>query len=190
MEAHEAFERFEHSHEAGAGHGPHRLNAFARRAAILVALLAALLAISELQANEAVKETIVEQGKANDASAKYDATEVKLFQHESELFQLELAMVESSKGRKVEQRQATLQQRTEAELKPALAAAQADAGRHERAHNHADDRHATYEYAVAGFQVAIVLASVAILIGAAWLLGVGALIGLVGLVLLIDGLLA
>jgi hypothetical protein len=174
-------ERLEHTTHAAPG--------FARRAAAGVAVLAALLAISELLANEAVKETIVEQTKAADVNAKRDANEVKIFQHESELFQIRLAEKESPRGHAAEQRAAKLEQRSEQQLKPMAARLESEAARHERAHNRADNRHATYEYAVVMLQVAIVLGSVAIIIGAAWLLATGGALGAIGLLLLLDGLL-
>ena len=76
MKAHEAFERFENVAEgdrradAGVGH-------LARHAAVVVAVLAALLAVSTFLSNEAVKDVITGETKAADTSARLEANNVK-----------------------------------------------------------------------------------------------------------------
>ncbi len=57
VEAHEAFERFEHA-QHGAGEG-----GLTTQAALLVAILAGFLAVATFKANEAVKDAIQTQTK-------------------------------------------------------------------------------------------------------------------------------
>ena len=72
METRELLERVEHGEEA-AQEG----EAFGRRAAVLVSILAALLAISSLAGNRSATEAILSQEKASDTYNEYQANSLK-----------------------------------------------------------------------------------------------------------------
>ena len=132
MAAAEAVER--HERVAHVTVGP-----LARRAALLVAILAAFLAVSEVLGENAVKSIVT--------------TETQLVAHEL-----------AGRHENIDKAEAKLESR-------------------ETAHHH-------YEFATVFLQVGIVLASVAALIGVAYLLYLGGLLGLAGLAFLIAGILA
>ena len=75
MEARKSLERA----EAIEGGPEHILDPFARRVAVMIAVLAGLLAISTLLSNEAVKETINNQTRAAFASALAETNAIKAF---------------------------------------------------------------------------------------------------------------
>ncbi len=135
MSAHEAIER--HDHQIG-----HlQLGALARRAALVVALLAALLAFSEMLAESKVKTSLSSEARLVDVNVR--------------------AALGHTSPRGVDE-----------------LAAKRDA---------ASDAHVRYEIATVILQVGIVLASVAVITSAGWLLGMGALAGFAGgLVLLLT----
>ena len=69
MEPHEAQEQHHHLEETA--------HAFGRTAALMVAVLAAILAIATVSANNAMTHTILDQGKASDTYAEYQANSFK-----------------------------------------------------------------------------------------------------------------
>src|SRR5262245_29381532 len=79
MEAHEALER-SHTAQEAAEH-PER---FPRRAAVLVSVLAALLAIASLAGNRATTEALLSQQQASDAWNEFQANSLKRHINEGE----------------------------------------------------------------------------------------------------------
>src|SRR6201992_3507252 len=74
MEAHRSVERFETGHRT---HGQLETPGFARQAALVVAVLAALLAIATFLSNESVKEVITGETHRADTSARLESNQVK-----------------------------------------------------------------------------------------------------------------
>src|SRR3954451_425418 len=162
MEAREAFERYERSHHA-AGQGGTEPS-FTMRAAVSVAVLAAFLAIATFLVNEAVKEAIQNETKAAHADSQFTS-----FQTESEVALLDGAILRSLSVSNDGGVAATskagadeLDKHTE-EFDQAAAGLKAEASDAQDEVDHANDKHLTYELAVVGLQIAIVLASVSII---------------------------
>jgi hypothetical protein len=186
MEAREAFERFERSHQASGGRGDER---FTTRAALTVAVLAAFLAIATFLVNEAVKDAIQNETKAAEADSQYTS-----FQTQSELALLDGAVLRSlsvSSDRGV----AAASKAGADELdKHTNEFDQASKTLHEEAAdartevNDANDKHLIYELAVVALQIGIVLASVSIIARRRFLLTGSWAIGVAGVVVLIVGI--
>jgi hypothetical protein len=154
MAAHEAMERHEHQSHAV------QLGSLGRRAALVVAVLAGVLALSEMLGESTVKKAITYETKVAGANARIETDEVKVALHR-------LAgnpAVEEASLR---------------HLVPKL----------EAKRDNASADHARYEASTVLLQVGIVVAGVSVLAAAGWLLGLGALAGLVGAVLLLTTLL-
>ncbi len=75
MEAHRSVERFEHGHRAD---GELDTPGFARQAALVVAVMAALLAIATFLSNEAVKEVITGETHRADTSSRLESNQLKI----------------------------------------------------------------------------------------------------------------
>jgi preprotein translocase subunit SecF len=181
MEAHEAVERFEHSH-----HASHEGGGFATQAALVVAVIAAFLAVATFKANEAVKETIQEQTKVSDTH----------FQDQTQLgrqieLQLDRALLSAIAINSPAQKQllaiGNQLDQTATSLDPVIKKLGSQAREQTRSVNHSNNQHLLFELAVVGLQIGIVLASVSIIVRRRWLLGGGALVAVAGVGLLIAG---
>jgi len=156
MAGHEAIERHEH--------GAHAVNLgpLGRRAALLVAMLAAVLAVSEMQGESMIKKAITSETKVAGLHARIETDEVKIA----------IDHLSGTSAPAIEER-----------------ALEKDVAKYEHRRDEASAAHTRYEYATVITQVGIVLASVSVIAGAAWLLGLGGLAGLAGLTLLLLTLL-
>src|ERR1700761_6179305 len=74
MEAHRSVERVEHGHRAT---GELATPGFARQAALVVAVMAALLAVATFLSNESVKEVITGETHRADASSRLESNQLK-----------------------------------------------------------------------------------------------------------------
>src|SRR3954447_18833653 len=111
MAAHEASHRFERIPRG-------ELDNFARTAAILVAVLAALLALATFLSNEAIKEAITGETKVADTTAVMEANEVKRNVAESNAQILRVVAVGSPLARGANAKAQALDARIENELAP------------------------------------------------------------------------
>jgi hypothetical protein len=181
MEAHEAVERFEHSH-----HASHEGGGFATQAALVVAVIAAFLAVATFKANEAVKDTIQEQTKIGDTHFQ-DQTQ-RSRQIELQLDRALLSAI-ATNSPAAKQLLAIGDQldHTATSLGPVINHYVERAREQARSVTHSNDQHLLFELAVVGLQIGIVLASVSIIVRRRWLLGGGAMMGLVGVGILIAG---
>jgi hypothetical protein len=186
MEAHEAFERFEKSHEHS-GHGggvP-----FASQAALAVAILAAFLAVATFLANEAIKEAIQGQTKVADASSKIQSADTQ-----SEVAHLNAAVIFSlaaqggAPAKDLNKIGTDLEKQTKTQIDPLSEEATKERGKEHKSVSHANDQHLRYELAEVGLQIGIVLASVSIIARRRWLLWGGGAMGTIGVVILGIGL--
>jgi hypothetical protein len=175
-------ERFERSEELAEAR-----ERFSRHAAILVAFLAALLAVSALLANNAVKDTILDQAKATDAFNELEANSLKkhITNNDAALLKtLATGKARASAGAQAKALKAAVAAKYAPNEAKLLPKAQEFAKKSDDAERH----HKGFELAEAAFQIAIVLTSVAIVARAAMLLFLASGLGIVGIVLLIDGL--
>jgi hypothetical protein len=187
MEAHKAFDRFERSHHASAQHGNEP--SFTTRAALTVAVMAALLAVATFLVNEAVKEAIQNETKAAAADSQFTS-----FQTQSEVARLDGAVLRSlsvSSDRAVATTSKAgvdeLDKHTD-EFDQAATALHQEAAHARDEVDHANDKHLIYELAVVGLQIGIVLASVSIIARRRFLLTGSWAIGVAGMVVLIVGI--
>ncbi len=182
MESQEAMERFEQSEAAA-----ERREQFARRAALMVAVLAALLAIATLSANTASEETILGQAKATDTYNEYQANSLKSHLNSNDAQTLMLlaadgpqAAAAKAQAEKLLQANRDKYDKQKSELLPR-------AQGFERERDVAEAKHRLFQLGEAGFQLGIVLASVAIVTRLLLVLAVGGISGLAGLFFLLDG---
>src|ERR1700742_739341 len=76
MEAHRSVERFEQGNRAGGGELD--TPSFARQAALVVAVMAALLAVATFLSNESVKEVITGETNRADTSSRLESNQLKI----------------------------------------------------------------------------------------------------------------
>ena len=182
---HGAIERYERATEE-----PHTLVGLARRAALVVVVLAGVLAVATLLSNEAVKETVLAQSRATRAAAVLETNDIKVFVNRTSARQLELLAEGSAtrRGAAAERHAAALDRRAATELAPRarLLAAQERRDEHEQARY--NDRHFRFELSTVALEIGIVLASAAVLTQVRWVLIAGGVVGAVGTGLLISGI--
>ncbi len=160
----------------------------AKAAAIIIAIMAATLAIADLNVHHAMKTVIsAENAYGNDRTTldAIDNHRVVLENQNTVLEVLSLRM--PNLADQVSRKEAA----NRAEMK--RLAAQEEAKRKSIAHHveegqAADDEYSVLEIAVGILQIGIVLASVSIVAGALWLLLGGAAAGAIGLALVVYGL--
>jgi type II secretory pathway component PulF len=187
MEAHEAYERFEHTHhhaaEDNGGGVP-----FASQAALVVAVLAAFLAVATFKANEVVKDAIQEQTQLSDTHFETQtqiSRQVELQLNNAVLNAISITTAPAAR-KELEQAAETLGN-TSDKLDPVIKELEKTAGEQQRSVKHNNNQHLLYELAVVGLQIGIVLASVSIIVRRRWLLYGGGIAGLVGVGVLIVG---
>ncbi len=182
MEAREALERQHLTEEAA--EAPQR---FGRHAAVLVSILAALLAIAAIAANRAMTEALLSQQKASDAWNEFQANSLKRHINEETAALLRLLATGGPREAEAEQRAAALEADATTKYRPSQDRLQQEAHALEHERDLAERRHRRFEVAEAGFQLAIVLSSIAIVAGAIALLWAGGILGLVSLLFLLNG---
>jgi hypothetical protein len=187
MAAHRSVERFENSHR---GSGELDTPSFARQAALVVAVLAALLAVATFLSNEAVKEVITGETHRSDTSSRLESNQLKIDVAGGNATMLHVLGEGTDAERKAAAAAMLHEQRIEHELVPADHALTEEI-HHDEVHvDHYNDKHLLYELAEVALEVGIVLATVSIIAHRRWLLGGGAVVGAVGTVLLAVGAVA
>ncbi len=181
METQEVLERHHGAEEAASsGEG------FGRRAAVLVSVLAAALAIATLVGSAASTETILTQQKASDTWSEYQANSFKRHINTNDAALLRVLAPPSASGTAVRQA-AALEKDAATKYLPNQQRLLERAHELERERDLAETRHRTLQYAEAALQLAIVLSSVAVVVRVPGLLWAGSGLGLVGLLILIAG---
>ena len=183
MEAHEAFERFEHT-QHGAGEG-----GLTTQAALLVAILAGFLAVATFKANEAVKDAIQTQTKLADTHAQYQTQLGRQIELELSYATLNAIATTSSQGKALSKAADPLD-KTAKSLDPEIKGLKEEAKSQSDETDDSNHKHLLFELAEVGLQIGIVLASVSIIARRRWLLGVGGLAGTAGVAILAVGFLA
>ena len=181
MSAHESMEHADHAKEA-AGEN--------RRIALLIAVIALFLALSEMLGKGAQTETISKNVEASDLWNFYQAKSIRrtIVQTAANQTKVIVGGISDSAAKAAAQQQIDTWQKTAAhylsEPKTGEGAQQlmAHARRAEEERDHATARYHHYELASAAFQIAIVLASATIITGIialAWISGLLTLAGIV-----------
>jgi hypothetical protein len=184
VETREVLEHVEQAEEAA-----ERDENFGRRAAVLVSVLAALLAIASLAGSRASTEAILAQARASDTYNEYQANSLKRHVNLDDAAQLRIlaagtpmeAQANTQAG-SLEDAVATKYQPAQDELLP-----RAQDLEHER--DLAESRHRGFQVAEAAFQLGIVLSSISIVARARWLLMTGGALGVLGVLLGINAFL-
>jgi hypothetical protein len=187
MTAHRSVERFENSHRDS---GELATPAFARQAAFVVAVMAALLALATFLSNEAVKEVITGETHRADTSSRLESNQLKIDVAGGNATMLRV-LADGPHDEAEAARAASVHElRIDKELGPADQALTEEMHHDEQHVDHYNSKHLLYELAEVALEVGIVLATVSIIAHRRWLLGTGAAVGIVGAVLLVAGALA
>src|ERR1700761_3300942 len=187
MEAHRSVERVEHGHRAT---GELATPGFARQAALVVAVMAALLAIATFLSNEAVKEVITGETHRADTSSRLESNQLKIDVAEGGATMLRVLADGPHDEQAAAVAAAARDKQIEKELLPVDHHLTEEMGHDEEHVDHYNSKHLLYELAEVGLEVGIVLATVSIIAHRRWLLGSGVAVGIVGAALLIAGALA
>jgi hypothetical protein len=186
MPAHRSVERFEHGHQGGELDTP----GFARQAALIVAVMAALLAVATFLSNEAVKEVITGETNRADTSSRLESNQLKIDVAGGNSTMLRVL----GDGTEVEAKAAVAALAHEAHIRKELLPADhvlTEEMHHDEQHvDHYNSKHLLDELAEVALEVGIVLSTVSIIAHRRWLLGTGAAVGVVGAILLVAGALA
>jgi hypothetical protein len=145
----------------------------------MVAVLAAMLALAGLGANRAQEEVLLAQVQASDTWNEYQANSLKKHINEDSALAL-TKLGATDEAKKLLNANDTKYVPKQKELMPKAQAL-------ERDRDVAHDRHNSYQVAEAAFQLGIVLCSIAIVARALWLVLLGAGLGVVGLLSLLNG---
>jgi hypothetical protein len=184
MPAHRSVERFEAGHH---GSGELDTPGFAKQAALVVAVMAALLAVATFLSNESVKEVITGETHRADTSSRLESNRLKIDVADGSATMLKVL----ADGPHDEAQAATIaaahEKRIEHELAPADHALTEEMHHDEEHVDHYNDKHLLYELAEVALEVGIVLSTVSIIAHRRWLLGTGAAVGVIGTVLLVAG---
>ena len=176
---------------------------FRNRAALLIAVLAAVLAVGGLGGGNATDDMVASNIKASDTWAFYQAKNVRQTMYEIEAERLKAQLAAGSIApaerpaaeARLKDYQATIarydsepdpRDPSKGEGKKELSA---QARVHEAAFDEASRRDDNFDYAEVLLQLALVLGSVAILAVNRWILGLSAALGVIGSLLTLNGFL-
>ena len=192
MKAHDAVETFQKVAEGqGAdsqAEGTPVRDALPVRAAVVVAVLAAFLAIATFLSNESVKAVVTGETKAADTSARLETNNVKDLLASSNSTLLRVVGTGNPKEAVAVAKAEALESRIKTQLVPIEGALRAKIAADVEQRNQANSQHLVYELSETALQIGIVLAGISILARQHWLLAGGGLVGLAGIALLLAGL--
>ncbi len=187
MPAHRSVERFENTnHTTGELDTP----SFAKHAALIVAVMAALLAVATFLSNEAVKEVITGETHRADTSSRLESNQLKIDVAGGNATMLKVLADGPHDQAQAAVAAAAHEHRIEHDLAPADHALVEEMHHDEEHVDHYNEKHLLDELAEVGLEVGIVLATVSIIAHRRWLLGAGTAVGVVGAVLLVVGAVA
>jgi hypothetical protein len=172
-------------------------NRFRQRAAVTIAILAMLLAITGLGGANASKEAIINGVLASNSFNFFQAKNVRQTSFALAADQLELAWANDPalpaeakaalKAKAEAYRKTVARYESEPETNEGKKELLASAKAHEAKRDHALKQDPYFDYSEAMLQIAIVLISVAIVADVVWLAFVGGALGLLGTFLMLDG---
>jgi hypothetical protein len=172
---------------------------FKRRAAVLIAFFAMLLAVTGLGGNNAMKEALNENVQASNAFAFYQAKNIRQTSYALAADQIELAWVNDPnlpdaartalRGKLEAYRKNVARYESEPETGEGKKELMAQARKHEAARDRALRQDPYFDYAEVLLQITIVLISVAIVADQRWLTWVAIATGGVGALFMLNGFL-
>jgi hypothetical protein len=178
VETRDVLEHVEHAEEAA-----ERREDFGRRAAVLISVMAALLAISSLAGSRASTEAILAQARASDTWNEYQANSLKRHVNLDDAAQLRILATGTPNQAAAEEQAASLERAVAEKYQPAQDQLLPMARDLEHERDMAETRHRGFQTAEAAFQLGIVLSSISIVARARWLLVGGGVMGVLGLLL-------
>lgn len=184
METREVLEHVEEAEKAS-----ERREDFGRRAAVVVSVLAALLAVASLAGTRASTEAILDQAKASDTWNEFQANSLKRHVNLDDAAQIRILGSGTPAESNANQQAASLEQAVNVKYQPAQDDLMPKALDLERERDLAEARHRGFQTSEAAFQLGIVLSSISIVARARWLLLAGSGLGLLGLLLGANALL-
>ena len=187
MSAHESMEHAEHAEHASGEN---------RKIALLIAVIALCLALSETLGKGAQTESIAKNVEASNLWAFFQAKTIRrtTVQTAAEQTKLGLGAATDDASRAAMQKQIDEWQKTAARYRSEPSTHEgseelAERAKHaEEERDHATEKYHHYELASAAFQIAIVLASATIITGMIWLAYVSGVLALAGIAITALGL--
>ena len=187
MSAQESMEHAEHAEHASGSN---------KKIALLIAVIALCLALSEMLGKSAQTASIAKNVEASNLWAFFQAKSIRRTQIQTAAEQGKLTLgtstddaAKAALAKQIDAWEKTAARyRSEPETGEGTEQLAKRAKEAEEARDLATDKYHHYEYASAMFQIAIVLASATIITGMAWLAGVAGLLMLMGVVLTWAGL--
>lgn len=193
-ETHELAGHVEHAHHGGHGHDAGGGSKFNKRVALQIAVLAALLAISELGSKGSQNEYLAKNIEANDLWAFYQAKSIRETIMRTAADQLELAepnLPQATAGaatKKIAEMRATAQRYAS---DPSTGEGRKELQEHANQAEHERDlslaKYHNFEFGSAAFQLAIVLASAAVVTSMPAMAVASGVIGAVGILFSVFG---
>jgi hypothetical protein len=182
MSAHESMEQAEQTKEASSEN---------RRIALLIAIIALCLALSETLGKGAQTESITKNVEASDLWAFYQAKTIRRTVVQTAAEQATFTLGSISDAQQIDDWQKTAQRyRSEPETKEGSEELSERAKNAEEERDLATAKYHHFELASAAFQIAIVLASATIITGMVWLAWISGLLTLAGIAFVGIGLFA
>src|SRR3984893_16558612 len=181
METREVLEHVEQAEEAA----EHR-ERYGPNAAVVVSVLAALLAIASLAGSRASTEAILAQAKASDTWNQYQDNSLKRHVNLDDAALIRILGAGTPAETAANTQAASLEQAVAEKYQPAQDALMPQAQGLEHERDLAEARHRGFQTAEAAFQLGIGLSSISIVARARWLLLLGGVLGLLGLVLMLN----
>jgi len=187
MSAHESMEHAEHAEHASGSN---------KKIALLIAIIALCLALSEMLGKGAQTESIAKNVEASNLWAFFQAKSIRRTQIQTAAEQGKLTLgtttddaAKAALSKQIETWEKTAARyRSEPETGEGTEQLSKRAREAEHERDEATDKYHHYEYASALFQIAIVLASATIITGMIWLAWVAGLLMLGGIVMTWAGL--
>ena len=165
-------------------------NPFTKRIALFVAIYAVVLAIAAAGGHNAGKDMLMEQLKATNKWSQFQAKSIREanYLNESEKLEMELARGDLNGNAKAiaEKTQARIRAKLD-DYKLEKEAIKKEAEAHEAARDDAHHRDPYFDLAEVGLQIAIVLASVAMLSGRRWAFAASLILALVSAAMTLNG---
>jgi Flp pilus assembly protein TadB len=163
---------------------------YTKRIALSVAIYAVILAFAAAGGNNAGKDMMMEQQRASNRWAQYQAKAIReaLYLNDAEKLEIELAKgsLADEARKKMEDTLKRIRAKL-AEYKADKEAIMAKARNHEAARDDAHKRDPYFDFAEVALQIGVVLASVAMLSGKRWAFYVSLVLAVVGAVLTVNG---
>ena len=165
-------------------------NPFTKRIALCVAIYAVVLAVAAAGGSNAGKDMLMEQLKATNKWGQFQAKSIREANYINEFEKLEVEMLNSDISAdaraKLEKRMVRITGKLD-EYKVEKAAIMEEAKAHEHERDDAQKRDPYFDFAEVALQIAIVLASVAMLSGRRWAFAVSVTLAVIGSALTLNG---